>query len=77
MEAPELTTEIIKNIQKKMENPSLTYEEFESLIDEVISEFIEDGRMTEDEDSVVLRENLQSSFPEIAENDRIENEDNV
>jgi len=77
MEAPELTTEIIKNIQKKMENPSLTYEEFESLIDEVIREFIEDGRMTEDEDSVVLRENLQSSFPEIAENARIENEDNV
>ncbi|MFH1235521.1 MAG: hypothetical protein V1685_01110 [Parcubacteria group bacterium] len=77
MEAPELTTEIIKNIQKKMENPSLTYEEFESLIDEVISEFIEDGRMTEDEDSVVLRENLQSRFPEIAENARIENEDNV
>ncbi|MFC1687313.1 hypothetical protein ACFL0L_01945 [Patescibacteria group bacterium] len=63
MEAPNLASEIHKSVKKRMEEKGLlSFDEYEQMVDDVIDEMIDNSRMTEEEDTKSLRENLQSRF---------------
>lgn len=65
MEAPNLVSEIYNSVKKRMEEKGLvSYDEYEQMVDDVIDEMTDNSRMTEEEDTKSLRENLESRFRE-------------
>ena len=51
---------IYEEIKKRMGNPNLyTREDFLALVDEVVADFIDQGEITQEDDTEDLRENLE------------------
>lgn len=62
-ESPTLMTEIFETVTQRMEDQSLeSFDEYTELVDEVIAEQIDIGRMTDEEDSKTLREGLEQMW---------------
>lgn len=67
-ESPTLASEINQNVVQRMEGSGMaSFAEYLELVDDVIEEFIENGRMTEEEDSKALRETLERMYSESEE----------
>ncbi len=61
-EPPTLMTEIHETVKQRMDQNQESFEEYQDLVDQVIDEYLEFGRMTVDEDSKSLREGLERMF---------------
>ncbi len=60
---PTLLGEIFASVQHRMKEDNLaSYEEYMELVDGVIIEFVDAGKMTEDEDTPALREGLEKMY---------------